>query len=375
MKIVILVRSLHYGGAERQLVALAGGLRKRGHSVIVATFYPDGPLQTDLEHAGVSVHIFEKKGRWDVFGFLIRVFRYLRNEAPEILHGYLVVPNLLTVILKPLLPKIKVVWGVRASDMDLNQYDWLARLTFNLSRLLSRFTDLIIVNSVCGRIYHEKQGYPIEKMTVIPNGIDTERFVPSGENRKRLRDEWKVGEDEKLIGLVGRLDPMKDHPTFLKAAAILMGERADVYFVCVGDGSKDYCEMLHQMSVDLGLAERLVWAGARADMQAVYNALDIATSASITEGFPNVVGEAMSCGVPCVVTDVGDSAVIVGRMGFVVPPRDSRSLAEAWKQCLLDELRAPRMQMRERIICQYSLQSLIDNTEEALNRLKINGSN
>lgn len=373
MKIIILTRSLHYGGAERQLVALAKGLHRYGHSVTVVIYYPDGPLQSDLEQAGVPVYIVKKNGRWNVVGFLIRLVKYFHREAPDIVHGYLVVPNLLTVFLKPFLPKTKIVWGVRASNMDLSQYDWLMRLTFKLSCWLSRFADCIIVNSHSGKTYHHEQGYPPERMTVIANGIDTELFKPNEEDRKRLRAMWEVAIDQKLIGLIGRFDPMKDHPTFLKAASILMQERKDVRFVCVGDGAKHYRESLHRMSTELGLTSLLIWAGATSDVHKIYNALDIAASSSITEGFPNVVGEAMSCGIPCVVTDVGDSAAIVGDVGFVVPPKDPLSLAIAWDQCLREALGVPRFAVRERILREYSAQSLVEHTLQALERLNTKG--
>ena len=373
MKIIFLTRSLHYGGAERQLVALAKGLHQRGHSVIVAALYPDGPLQAELDCAGVLVHIFEKKGRWDMFSFLMNVYRFLRNEAPDILHGYLVVPNLLAILFKPFLLRTKVVWGVRASDVDLSQYDRLARFTFRLSVFLSRFADRIIVNSKCGMAYHQKQGYPLEKMVVVPNGIDTERFKPNAEDRARIRKEWGIGDSEKLVGLVARLDPMKDHHTFLEAAAILVNQREDIRFVCVGDGDRDYREMLHRKSTELGLNDRLLWAGSRTDASAIYNAFDVATCTSITEGFPNVVGEAMSCGIPCVVTDVGDSAVIVGDLGFVVPPRDPRSLADAWNRCLSEAHTVSQLDIRARIIREYSLQSLVEHTEQELEHLRCEG--
>ena len=370
MKIIFLTRSLHYGGAERQLVALAKGLHQCGHSVTVATLYPDGPLQADLDRAGIPIHIFEKKGRWDMFVFLVSAYRFLRNEAPDILHGYLVVPNLLAILFKPFLRGTKVVWGVRASDVDLSHYDWLARFTFRLSVFLSRFADRIIVNSKCGMAYHQKQGYPLNKMVVVPNGIDTERFKPNAEDRARIRKEWGIEDSEKLVGLVARLDPMKDHHTFLEAAAILADERNNIRFVCVGDGDKDYRETLQRKSAELGLNGRLLWAGSRTDASAIYNAFDVATCTSITEGFPNVVGEAMSCGIPCVVTDVGDSAVIVGDLGFVVPPRDPQSLADAWNRCLSEARTVPQMEIRTRIIREYSLLSLVEHTEQELEHIK-----
>ena len=309
-----------------------------------------------------------------MFSFLMNAYRFLRNEAPDILHGYLVVPNLLVILFKPFLLGTKVVWGVRASDMDLSHYDWLARFTFRLGSLLSRYADLIIVNSNFGMAYHQTKGYPLKKMVVVPNGIDTERFKINVEDRTRIRKEWGIGDNEKLVGLVARLDPMKDHHTFLEAAAILVNQREDIRFVCVGDGDRDYREMLHRKSTELGLNERLLWAGSRTDASAIYNAFDVATCTSITEGFPNVVGEAMSCGIPCVVTDVGDSAVIVGDLGFVVPPRDPRSLADAWIRCLSEAHAVPQMEIRARIIRDFSLQSLVEHTEQELEHLKSGGA-
>ena len=134
-----------------------------------------------------------------------------------------------------------------------------------------------------------------------------------------MRLEWGIAECEKLIGQVGRLDPMKDHSTFLKAAALLAHERKDVRFVCVGEGPTGYRDELYSLAKTLGLASRLIWAGSRRDMPAVYNAFDVAVSSSRWgEGLPNVIAEAMACGVPCVVTDVGDSAFVVDKLGVVV---------------------------------------------------------
>lgn len=369
---VLLIRSLNYGGTERQLVALAKGLHERGHSVGVAVFYPGGLLEKDLREAGIPVLALDKRGRWDVLGFLLRLTRLLREERPDILHSYLVEPNLVTVMLKLLFPRIKMVWGVRASNVDLRNYDWFARMTFRLECLFSRFPDLIIVNSQAGRRYHLAHGFPKEKMLVIPNGIDTDRFCPDPEARRRVRAEWGVSGDEKLIGLVGRLDPIKDHPTFLKAAALLAQEREGVRFVCVGDGLADYRQELHKLGQELGLTERLIWAGACDDMPAVYNALDIASSSSYGEGFPNVIGEAMACGVPCVVTDVGDSASIVGDAGVVVPPKNHHALADGWRD-MLRRLGDHRLSLSEkaraRVALHFDLDTLVQKTSDLLKGL------
>lgn len=366
-KILFLTRSLNYGGAERQLVALAKGLHKGGYAVSVAVFYPNGALEKDLYEVQSPVICLNKSGRWDVFPFLLRLIRVVRREKPDILHGYLPVPNLLTVLLKPLLPNILMVWGVRASNVDSSQYDYFTRLVFMAERFFSRFADLIIVNSHAGKTYHIEHGFPESKMVVIPNGIDTERFCPNPDTRLKVRSEWGINNNEKLIGLVGRIDPMKDHATFLRAAAMLLKERGDVRFVCIGDGPEPYKSRMKQLSIELGLKDKLVWAGARSDMSDVYNALDIASSSSsYGEGFPNVVGEAMACGVPCVVTDVGDSAWIVGDTGVVVPPHNPQALAAGLESSLQRGNKLMAVRTRKRIEEKFSFEQLIEKTQKTL---------
>ncbi len=292
----------------------------------------------------------------------------MQKEKPDIIYSFLVEPNIIAVILKPLFSKTKIAWGIRASNMDLARYDWFVRLTFRLQCIFSRFADLIIANSKAGAGYHIAQGFPKGKIRVIPNGIDTERFSPNLEARKRIRAEWGINENERLIGLIGRLDPMKDHATFLRAASLLQKERDDVRFVCVGRDPADYKQELHRMGKELGLTEQLIWIGERIDMFAVYNALDILCLSSYGEGLPNVVIEAMSCGVPAVVTDVGDSADIVGDTGIVVPPKEPEALANGLK-LMLERLRDESLlseKTRGRISSQFSQEMLVQKTSEVL---------
>lgn len=366
---VFLIRSLGYGGAERQLAVLASGLRQRGHTVSVLTFYPGGELEPDLRAAGVRVRSLEKRGRWDIAIFLASLHRALREESPHVLHSYLVMPNIIAGTARPLFPGMRVVWGERASNMDLSHYDWLSRFSTGLARLLSRVPDLVIVNSRAGFDHAASRGYPREKMIVIPNGIDAERFTPDAAAGRRVRNEWHVSTMERLVGLVGRLDPVKDHRTFLLAAAQLAQARGDVRFVCVGDGNPQYGREMQQFASTLGIADRVSWVPARADMPAVYNALDIACVSSASEGFPNVLGEAMACGVPSVATDVGDSAWLLGRPASLAPPGDAHALADRMRS-LLDfdagQTAAIAREERERIVTHFSVTSLVSNTERAL---------
>lgn len=368
--VLFLTRSLGRGGAERQLANLAAGLHGRGWPVAVACFYAGGPLQAGLEAGGVRVIDLRKSGRWDVAAFLWRLLRLLRRERPKILHGYLPMPNLLAFAMGPLVPGVRVVWGVRASNMDLSRYDWLERLSYAVERRFARYADLIIANSEAGARLRVAQGFPEEKIRVVANGIDTERFRFAPDGRRKLRTEWEIPEETVLVGLVGRLDPMKDHPTFLEAAAVLSRADATWRFVCVGDGPNEYKALLRRQANAMGLGRSLVWAGPRDDMAAVYSALDIACSpSSFGEGFQNVVAEAMACGRPCVVTDVGDAEMIVGDLGIVVPPRDPRALAaglRAIRARLETEGNGLSSRARERIVRQFSVETLVSKTAELL---------
>ena len=367
MKILFLARSLEVGGAERQLVALATGLHQKGHHILVVTLYRGGPLEHDLKNAGITVINVNQAGRWALFLFLHRLILLINREAPDVLHGYLPFPNLLAVFLRPLFPRIRTVWGVRASNMDFSQYDWFWPILFRTTCFFSRYPNLIIVNSNAGRDYHLKHGFPGDKIIVIPNGIDTTYFMPDSRARSQKRAEWEISDSEKVVGLIARIDPMKDHATFLRAAAILGRETKAVRFVCVGDGPELYKSRLRQLVTTLGLERRVIWTGACADMVPVYNALDIAVSSSaFGEGFPNVLGEAMACGVPCVATDVGDSGYIIADGQVIVNPRDPEALSDAIKKAL--SFSSPA-RARERIVVNFNLTQLVERTEAALQTL------
>lgn len=369
MKIVFLARSLGLGGAERQLVELAKGLHHRGHDVSVAVFYSGHPLDADLERAGVPLHDLGKRGRWDVAGFAARLLGLIRAERPDILHSYLSVPNMLAAISAPLLRSTAIVWGVRASNLRVEHYDWLTRLTERTGVLLARGADRILVNSAAGFAHHVRIGYPESRMRVIYNGIDTERFVRDARRGSALRVNWGVPANSILIGLVGRLDPMKGHRIFFEAASRIAAIRSDVRFVCAGSGNPPFTAELRRHVDALELADRMIWQEALPDPVPVYSALDGLCSASIFgEGFSNVIAEAMACGVPCVVTDVGDSARIVQYPRYVARVGDVGSLHEAMIALLQDIDRGlvDRMALRDRIVKDFSVDRLITRTESAL---------
>jgi glycosyltransferase involved in cell wall biosynthesis len=367
--VLFLIRSLGSGGAERQLIELVRYLDPSNFAPIIATFYDGGDLRAEAERIPwVKVVSLGKAGRWDTRRFLSRLVRLARQERPEIIHGYLSIANELALAVGRL-TGARTVWGIGASDVDFSKYDWTFTAAFKAGALLSSYPDRIIVNSDAGRRYHAAAGYDDSRMRVVHNGIDTERFRADVAARRRLRRQWQIGEEDVLIGIVGRLDPMKDHESFLKSAALVRSANKRSRFVCIGAGTPEERARLEGLSASLGLGGVVTWAGFCDDMVAAYSAVDMLVSSSITEGLSNAIAEAMACSVVCVVTDVGDSAAVVGDTGIVVPPSSPDKLAKGVHEMLSlsDEERLSRgRSARRRIQSRYGVHRLATQTEGIL---------
>jgi glycosyltransferase involved in cell wall biosynthesis len=363
--IFLLVRSLGAGGAERQLVQLALGLKEHGHVVRVGVFYKEGPLLLDLESGEIPVVDLGKKGRWDLLGFLFRVKQAIADAQPDIVYSFLGGANLVAAAARMLGRKFKLVWSIRASDMDLKQYEWTRPLSYRAECLLSDKIDLIIANSFAGREHAILKGFSPQRLEVVPNGIDTKRFHPDPLLRGRQRQQWELSDQDVAIGVLARLDPMKGHRTFLNAAARIAQELPNGRFLCVGDGPEK--ARLQQFAEDLGILDRVNFLGQTDDPAAVLNGLDIYCSSSdYGEGFSNSVGEAMACAIPCVVTDVGDSARIVGDTGIVVPRADPAALAEALVLAASRKGLHNGLAARQRILENYGTRQMVERTAELL---------
>lgn len=366
MKILFLVRTLEYGGAERQLVVLANELARKGHEVAIAVYYSGGLLEKKVDSSRVRLIPLGKRSRWDLLNFFWTLLRVVRRERPDVLHSWMSGPNLVANVVRFLCPMAHVFWCIRCSDQEMIlDLDRVGRTINWFERWLSRFADCIVVNSRAGFNYSISRGFPLGKMIHIPNGIDVNGLYPDPHAGEKMRTEWGFTKSERLIGLVARIDPIKGHAVFLKAAARLAQDLPDVRFVCLGNGPTQYREKLQALSRELGLEQRMAWVPSRADVRAIYNALDVVCLPSLSEGFPNVIGEAMACGRHCVVTDVGDSSFLVGDTGVVVPPNDPEALAQGLRQAL-SVGRSSNERGRQRILEHFTVSHLADQTEEVL---------
>jgi glycosyltransferase involved in cell wall biosynthesis len=357
--IFLLVPSLEQGGTERQATLLALTLRRKNLPVHVIVFR-GGVFAHDIEAAGIPLTTLGGGGWMSYFPALAKL---LRKEKPSAIYSFLPHANVVSAIVRLVDPECRLIWGIRSADMPLAGYGLKTRLAYWLERSLSSLPHRIITNSKSGAASCVRKKFPERAIRVIENGFDTALFGPDPGARARIRAEFKLRSGEIAIGLPARIDPVKGHATFLQAAAELLKTDAPLRFLCIGGGSQILLGELQAQAEKLGIAPHVVWTGNRDDMPAMLNALDIATLCSYSEGFPNAIGEAMACGIPCVGTDVGDTRHLIADTGYVVAPRDPQALAAAWRQ-LLDRAERQRLGVaaRTRMVENFSLERLAERT-------------
>jgi glycosyltransferase involved in cell wall biosynthesis len=331
IKILHVITSLNVGGAETVLYRLLKSMDSaRFENQVISLIHP-GPVGEKIQSLGVPVLSLNMQPGRPSLGALIGLVRFMRRESPDIVQTWLYHADLLGALASKI-TGIPVIWNIRASNMDMSHYRRMSGMVVRACVRLSNWPTAVIVNSNSGQQFHAHLGYHPRRWVHIPNGIDTVQFQPNLPSRGTLRNELGLSQDVLLIGLIARFDPMKDHENFLRAASLLAGRLPDVHFVLAGNRVEP-TNMFFRSYLDQGeLHGRLHLLGQRDDISDLMAALDIASSSSYGEGFPNTIAEAMSCGIPCVVTDAGDSAYLVDKTGIVVPPKDPQALADGWQR-------------------------------------------
>lgn len=323
MNITLLIRALTPGGAERQLVNLAIGLTQRGHSVDVTVFYRAGtPLEQELVQAGVSLVDLGKRSRWNLVGPMWRLLRHVRFRKVDVIYSFLPTANVVAAVLWSWRGSPGVVAGFRGSDTVRASHDWLGQWLVQLENRLARGCAAAIVNSESGATFRRRQGWHDQRLHVIRNSVRVEDFAFDPAARSCLRSQWNAGEDERVLGFAGRLDPVKGLDVLLRALARLPGRR----LVVAGSGSASCEATLRARATELGVAGRVTWLGTRNDMPAFYSAVDLLVLPSLTEGCSNVLAEALAAGTPAVATAVGDAAWLLGEEVALARPGDADDL-------------------------------------------------
>lgn len=373
-RILLLIRALGFGGAERQLTCLANGLARRAHTVTIATFYAGDAFGCEVSDRNPEITALEKAGRWDVLGFSRRLRRAVAARRPDIIYSFLPAANLLAAAVRETLrPRPAVVWGIRGTPLDLGRYDWLERASIRLERLAGFAPDLVIANSQAGAAWAGGAKLRSKPTAVVPNGVDTEIFRPATpRERAAARAALGCPQSEVIVAVVARLDPMKDHANFLQALAIARRAEPRLRGLLVGNGAPGFTAELRARADALGVAEHVTWANPRRDVSEVYRAADmLCLPSAFGEGFPNVVGEAMASGLHCVVTAVGDCAKLLGDTGWLVPPACSELLGEALLDCTRTILQNPTSNIaaRQRILQHFGMDTMISATEILLQQV------
>lgn len=298
----------------------------------VVVIMQKGTLSRRIESLGVEIeYLGLNPRRMPNILQLLRLLRISRKFNPNVIQGWMYHGNLGAWLIKRIAcPRAKLLWGVRQTLYDISSEKRLTRWLITVSRWLSGSPEKIIYNSSVSAAQHETFGYPKHSTVVIPNGFDLHRFRPDESARKSVSEEFGFVPSTPLVIHVSRYHPMKDHANLLHAISQLLAENSSIKFLLVGREVVPNNPTLLTQCIDMGLGESLILAGERSDTARLMAAADVAVlSSAWGEGFPNVVGEAMACGTPCVVTDVGDAARVVGECGIVVPPHNPGALAGA----------------------------------------------
>jgi glycosyltransferase involved in cell wall biosynthesis len=337
LSVLHVITALLGGGAEMMLYRLLSRLDRTRFTPQVISLLDHGPISRKIQALGIPVRSLGMKEGIPNPVVVLRLARWLRQDPPDVIQTWMYHADLVGGLAARLAGGFPVAWGIRHSDLSTETSSRLTHLTVKMCAHLSRWLpDRIICCSEASRQVHTAIGYAADKMVVIPNGYDVETFRPDSGARASVRKRLAISEDAPVVGMVARFDPQKDHRTFIRAAQLLHRDRPDAHFLLCGDEVTWENQELARWIDDAGLRTRCHLLGRRDDeIPNLTAALDIASlSSAYGEGFPNVVSEAMSCGVPCVVTDVGDAALIVGQTGIVVPPSNPEALAAAWRKVL-----------------------------------------
>ncbi len=364
MKVLHIITGLGTGGAEMMLYKLLSTETRENIEYEVISLSGLGPVAEKISALGVPVRALGMERGMPSVSLFWKLRRWIVDAEPDLVQSWMYHSDLLGGVAARLAGGRPVIWGIRNSDLVPGEAKRSTILVARLCARLSRFVPTkILCCSEASRKVHAALGYSGKKMVVVPNGFDLGTFQPDANARQSVMAELGLERGCFLIGHVARFDPQKDHPNFIAAAKRLLDHFPQAHFLLCGDNIERANHALVAEITNSELRHHFHLLGRRNDVARLVAAFDIAvSSSSFGEGFPNVIGEAMACAVPCVVTDVGDSALIVGETGRVVESRSPQALAGAMAEMLslsTDERSTLARAARERVKAQFSLPQIV----------------
>lgn len=340
LKVCHVVPGLHAAGAELMAYRLMKYWSQQGDrfDFSVISLFHDGPVRRKLEALSIPTHLLSisknsprlAAGLWSLYGLM-------RRLQPDVVQTWTYHGDLLGGFAARAATKARVVWNIRHSTLDPEIETQTILRSARLGSWFSKIVpDSIVLNSHSAMQTHIDFGYYDAGMRVIPNGFDLDLFRPSQRHRVEVRRELGLHPKTPLVGLLARFHVDKNHKSFVEGARIIHARVPEAHFVCAGLNITWENKLLVDWIDDAGLRSRFHLLDIRADAHRLQSAFDVGVCCSRTEAFPNVVGEAMACGVPCVVTDVGDCARLVGDTGVIIEAGDTVALAAGIGKLLLE---------------------------------------
>lgn len=363
LTIVHIINGLESGGAEASMFNLCTYDKTNRH--IVISLVDKGRYYQLLTEQNVEVYCIDLKGKGWALAKLYSLYKLLVTIKPDVVQTWMYHSDLIGGVIARLAGIRRVFWGIRNSILTPKLSK---RSTIIVSRICVLLSYVVPYKIICcadkARLVHAKLGYRKSIMEVINNGYELSKYSYNPKLAVDYLAEIKASDSEVILGCVGRFDPNKDHKNLLDALAIV--KQRGILFRCCLVGFQMTAEnnLLTKWIRECELDEQIVLSGLRRDIPSVMNALDIHILSSVAEAFPNVLCEAMACGTPCVSTEAGDAAIIVGDTGWVVPTSDAEALAEAIITAINERKNTEQWQQRtvaarERIVENFSLDKMV----------------
>jgi len=367
-RIIHIITSLGSGGAEAMLYKLLGGMNEKRFDQSVVVLMDAGFYGSKIRSMGIPVNTLDMQRSRPKLRSIMKLRKLIADYDPALIQGWMYHGNLAAELAMTFAKdSTESIWNIRHSIDSLCHEKRLTRIVIRLGARLSSRPARIIYNARVSAIQHEEIGYSASGRVVLPNGFDTDEFRFSAAARKRIRAELNILDDEYLVGTVARYHPIKDVQNLIRSAALICESNPKLRFALVGSGMISSKPNINEPIVTAGLQSRFRLLGERTDIPDVMSAFDLFVLPSRSEAFPNVIGEAMACERPCVATDVGDCAALLGDHGILVSPGDSKALAGAILKMLAmteHERREMGRSLRRRVVDNFALPHIVDKYQD-----------
>ena len=365
MKLLFVTTGLNIGGAERALHAIIDNGLGEKYSIKIISLRDSGHFGENFKLDGIDVYCLNLQNPFNLFFGLIKAFNFARKFEPDVIQGWMYHGNIFSLLFGSITRvKPKVYWGIRQTLYDIRKEKVLTQLIIRLGAQLSFLADGIIYNSKKSQNQHESRGFSKKNSIYIPNGFDLTKWKPDAEERKVLRNELEIPDKSFVIGYIGRFHQMKNIELLFEVMKSVLSENPNSIFLIVGKNTDRENLKLKYLYEQLP-SQQVLSLGVRVDIPAVVQCMDLLCLTSAWgEAFPNVIGEAMASGIPCVATDIGDCALVIGETGWIIPPNNAELLANCINEALTESTSVHNLRSvaAKKIISQnYNITNIVNN--------------